>query len=71
MVCHPSIDADSPELINCVLAEKKRNTDAPRNYTALRPEDALTGGQVPDEPPPEDQQGDIQAITKRVSTSYT
>ncbi|KAM7535413.1 hypothetical protein Aperf_G00000092131 [Anoplocephala perfoliata] len=41
LVCHPSIETDSPELIDCVLAEKKRYMMTPRCYGALKPEEAL------------------------------
>ncbi|KAL5108734.1 hypothetical protein TcWFU_003447 [Taenia crassiceps] len=41
LVCHPSIEANSPELIDCLMAEKKRYMVAPRSYSALRPEEAL------------------------------
>ncbi|EUB61130.1 General transcription factor 3C polypeptide [Echinococcus granulosus] len=41
LVCHPSVETDSPELIDCLMAEKKRYMLAPRSYGALRPEEAL------------------------------
>ncbi|VDO06968.1 unnamed protein product [Rodentolepis nana] len=47
LVCHPSIETDSPELIDCVLREKKRYMMTPRNYGALKPEEALM--QAPEE----------------------
>ncbi|VDM33531.1 unnamed protein product [Hydatigera taeniaeformis] len=41
LVCHPSVETDSPELVDCLIAEKKRYTLSPRPCGALRPEEAL------------------------------
>ncbi|VDK32664.1 unnamed protein product [Taenia asiatica] len=41
LVCHPSVETDSPELIDCLMAEKKRYMLVPRSYSVLRPEEAF------------------------------
>lgn len=71
LVCHPSVETNSPELIDCLMAEKKRYMLAPRSYGALRPEEALdtADDEENQEPSPTATTPNISldlALTKRV-----
>ena len=64
LVCHPSVETDSPELIDCVMEEKKRHMPPPRSYGALKPEEALAIAAAEAKTNPENQEGSGAANAK-------